>query len=424
MLVRDRVLVSESEKEYTVFSLISSGTGQGDIYKVACGDEIFALKLFYEGESDLMRDQMQVLMKRGKACPAYVHPLDTLSVDGRLGYIMEYIPDSFLSGSALYNGVEQNGHMEELPFNVKISVLHSLSEALAILYNAGLALMDLKFDNFKINPIDWSIKILDTDTVVRSDDGRSIIEGTVGFMPPLTMKRKEVPTKYNDSFALAVIIFMSLLGSHPLMGKMAEIPQDCDIESYLFAEDPVYIWHPTDDRNRPTDECQVTRSRLMKYPKEFLEAMENTFVDGLYIKEKRTTPSRWCDLLKKVYDSSFCCRECGEEQFFCSNGANICDSCGSELVRPLIMLGEKSLPLFRGSEIAPCDLWESAQETPFVTVTATKYKGKVGLLVRGDTVKLSFSDGRKIEFTRGRVAPLFIGATYEYNNKKFIIQEG
>ena len=96
MLVRDRVLVSESEKEYTVFSLISSGTGQGDIYKVACGDEIFALKLFYEGESDLMRDQMQVLMKRGKACPAYVHPLDTLSVDGRLGYIMEYIPDSII----------------------------------------------------------------------------------------------------------------------------------------------------------------------------------------------------------------------------------------------------------------------------------------------------------------------------------------
>lgn len=425
MLLKDTVIVSETNQEYRIMSLVSSGTGQGDIYKVSCEGQEYALKLFYAGESDLMRQQIQVLMKRGKACPEYVHPLDILSIEGRLGYIMEYIPDTYLSGSILYNGVERDGYREELPFHVKLSVLHSLAEALSVLYNANLAMMDLKFDNLKINPNDWSIKILDTDTVVSSNDGKSLIEGTVGFMPPLTMKREETPTKYNDSYALAVIIFMSLLGSHPLMGRMGETPQKCDIETYLFAENPVYVWHPTDKRNRPTEECFITENKLRKYPKDFLVAMERTFVDGLYIKERRTTPDEWCDILQKVYESSYCCVECGEEQFFGQDSACVCDSCGLELVKPLLIVGDQRVPLFVGTSVSSCALWSSSSaEDSFVMITSTRYKGKVGLLVKVDPIKLIFSDNQIIEFTKGKVVPLFTNATYEYHNKKFIIQEG
>ena len=424
MLLKDTVLLSETNQEYRIVSLISSGTGQGDIYKVACDGREYALKLFYDGESDLMRQQIQVLMKRGKACPEYVHPLDIVSAEGRLGYIMEYIPDTYLSGSVLYNGVENNGYREELPFHIKLSVLHSLSEALSILYNANLAMMDLKFDNLKINPEDWSIKILDTDTIVSSKDGKSLIEGTVGFMPPLTMKREETPTKYNDSYALAVIIFMSLLGSHPLMGQMGEIPQSCDIETYLFAENPIYVWHPTDKRNRPTADTQVTENKLMKYPKVFLDAMEKTFVAGLYQKENRTSPIEWCEILQKVYDDSYCCLECGEEQFF-ENSIHYCDSCDAKLVKPLRIVGDHSVPIFMGSVVSSSDLWEtSTVQDSFVTITATRYKGKAGLLVKADVVKLILPNDQTVEFSKGKVVPLFTNATYEYHNKKFIIQEG
>ena len=424
MLIKDTVLVSETQRKYKVCSLISTGTGQGDIYKVVGDDKEYALKLFYDGESDLMRRQIQILMKRGKACPAYVHPLDVVYAEGRLGYIMEYIPDSYLSGSVLYNGIEHEGYREELPFHIKLSVLHSLAEAVSVLYNADLAMMDLKFDNLKINPDDWSIKILDTDTVVSSRDGRSLIEGTVGFMPPLTMKRAELPTKYNDSFALAVIIFMSLMGSHPLMGQLGDVPHDCDLETYLFCKNPIYVWHPTDKRNRPTADCQVTENKLLKYPRVFLEAMQKTFVDGLYKKEKRTSPNEWCDVLKEVYGSSYCCLECGEEQFFDSN-TYICDCCGGELVKPLRAVGDKSIPLFFGSEISCGELWDSSSSTDsFATVAATEYKGKAGLLVKSDSIKIIFEDGQTLEFPKGRVAPLFMNAAYEYHNKKFIIQEG
>ena len=424
MLYKDTVLVSESDQRYTIVSLISSGTGQGDVYKVLCNGDEYALKLFYAGDSDVMREQIQVLMKRGKACAEYVHPIDIVSIDGRLGYIMEYIPDTYLPGSVLYNGIQRDNYREELPFHIKISVLYRLAKALSVLYNANLAMMDLKFDNLKINPQNWQIKILDTDTVVNSNDGKSIIEGTVGFMPPLTMRREEAPTKYNDSYSLAVIIFMSLLGSHPLMGKMSEIPQSCDIDTYLFAKNPIYIWHPTDVRNRPTQDSFMTENKLRKYPEVFLQAMEKTFVDGLYEKEKRSTPNEWCEILEKVYAGSYCCLECGEEQFLDRSCTSICDSCGSVLIKPLIMVGDKCIPLFMESVISSCKLWNSSDsEDEFATVVPTRYKGKAGLLVKSDPIKIIFSDDEQIEFSKGKIAPLFINTIYQYHNKKFRIQE-
>ena len=424
MLEKDTLLVAESGQEYRVLSLISSGTGQGDIYKVSRDDGEYALKLFYAGEEDRMRRQILTLMKRGKACPAYVHPLDILSAEGRLGYVMELIPDDYLPGSVLYNGVENEGRFEELPFHVKLTVLHGLAEALSILYNADLALLDLKFDNLKIHPEDQSVKILDTDTVICSNDDGAMIEGTVGFMPPLTMKGQETPTRYNDSFALAVIIFMTLMGSHPLIGQLGDQPHDGDLETYLFAEDPVYIWHPTDTRNRPTPECYRTECKLMKYPKVFLDAMEDTFVAGLYDRENRTPPDRWCEILEQVYDRSYCCMECGEEQFF-DSPACVCDACGLELIKPLLAVGDRSLPLFLETEISSAELWDQATVSePFATVATTRYKGKLGLKVRKDPIKVIFPDGLTVEFPEGKVAPLFMNATYEYHNKKFTLQEG
>lgn len=423
MLIKDTMIISETNKAYIIASLISTGTGQGDIYRVTYNGKSFAMKLFYEGESDYLREQISILIKRGKACPEYVCPLDIINYDGRLGYIMEYVPDSYLPGSILYNGIENEGRRQMLPFHIKISVLHSLAQAVSILYNANLGIMDLKFDNFKINPKDWSIKILDTDTIVASGNNKPLIEGTVGFMPPLTMKREETPSKYNDSFALAVIIFMSLLGSHPLMGGMAELQQKCDIETYLFAENPIYVWHKIDITNR-TDN-PLTESKLIKYPKILLDAMEKTFVDGLYNKEIRTSPDEWCDILQKIYNDSYCCIECGEEHFFENCNLKICDSCGAELIKPLMIVGDKSVPLFFGNQISSNDLWDSStNQDYFATITATKYRGKAGLLVNLESIKLIFSENQTIEFLKGKIAPLFTNATYEYQNKKFIIKEG
>ncbi len=428
MLQRNQVLTSESGRLYTVCALISSGTAQGDIYRVSSEGIDYALKLFHNGEEETVRTQIQTLMRRGQACAAYVHPLDILSVEGRLGYTMEYIPDTYLSGSVLYNGVEENGRRVSLPYYIKMSVLYNLAEALSVLYNANLALMDLKFDNLKIHPDTWDVKILDTDTVVKSEEGRALVAGTVGFMPPLTMQMRETPGKYNDSFALAVMIFMTLFGSHPLMGKRGDEPLppgSTDVETYLFSEHPVYVAHPTDDSNRPSPESFCTVSRLQKYPAILTHAMERTFVDGLYRRELRTSPSEWCDILKETYDMSYCCAVCGEEHFFGNDTVVVCDGCGNRLPKPLLAVGENSVPLYFGCPVHVADIWPGMGDRPaFCRVDRTPYTGKYGLYVEGDPITLAFPDGERIEFTKGKTAPLFLGAIYEYQNKPFYLKEG
>ncbi len=425
MLEKDQVLESDSRTLYRVDALISSGTAQGDVYRVLNEDGTeYALKLFHAGEEERMLKQIRILIKRGNACPAYVHPLDIIRMDGGIGYVMEYIPDTYLPGSVLVNGVERDGIREELPFHMKMSILHSLSEALAILYNANLAMMDLKFDNLMINPDDGSVKILDTDTVVDSDDGQNLIDGTVGFMPPLTMRHEETPGKYNDSFALAVIIFMTLMGSHPLMGELGEVPHDCDTETYLFSENPVFVMHPADPCNRPTVENFRTEEKYMKYPAVFRAAMERTFVAGLFAREERTTPTEWCEVLRHTYEESYCCAECGEEQFFLHENTALCDCCGCELLKPLLLSADYHVPLYFGRRILNKELWDTTTDAmPAFRVVATRYGGKWGLLSETGEITLRFPNGESVEFPRGKAVPLFMNGTYEYKNKAFTIKE-
>ena len=421
---RDFVITSDTGRQYRVCELISTGTGQGDVYRVQEGDTVYALKLFHGEDHRALRRQIEILLRRGRACPAFVHPLDIVCHEGRVGYVMEFVPDRFLSGNTLYNGVEQEGCFCELPFNVRLSVLYNIAEALAVSYEANLAMMDLKFDNLKFDPDTCEVRIIDTDTIVCSENGKGLIEGTVGFMPPLTMQRLERPDKHNDAFALGVMIFMSLIGAHPLMGSAENNARDCDIETYLLAEHPVYIWHPFDKSNRPTPEQARAACKLGRYPGYFLQAMERTFVEGLYDGEKRTSPTDWCEILQRLYRDSFCCCECGEEQFL-SSSQSCCDNCGSPLIRPLLLQADHTVPLFFGATVTRADLWQGGDhKRALLRVAATPYRGKCGLLVEGDGCLLHLVSGKTVRFERGQVMPLFLNATYETENKRFIIKEG
>ncbi len=422
MLKNDEVLTSESGKQYTVADRISSGTGQGDVYRVFLGDQVFAMKIFHDDDSDYI-GQIHRQMQRGKVCDELVTPIDVINDGKNLGYIMEYITEDYLPGSILYNGIQSEDGKEELPFAVKITALYNISKILSYLFSADLAITDVKFDNCMVNPNNGDVKIFDTDTVIRSENGKSFVEGTLGFMPPLTMLGKESPDKYNDCFALAVMIFMTLMGSHPLMGRMADKIQTEDPETYLFAKRPVYVWHPVNDSNRPDEDNEQTTSKLMKYPEVFIRAMEKTFVDGLYRKEKRTTPSEWCDVLDEVYSSSYCCFECGEEHFF-GDGIDLCTYCGSPLKKPLFIMGDRRTPMFLGNILTESDLWQgSSSKKPLLKIVGTDYNGKYGLLCQNEGVILEFDDGEAVEFPKGKVIPLFTQGSYKIGTKSFMIRE-
>ncbi len=411
---------------YTVRSLLSNDTGQANVYTVEKDGETYVLKLFFrkgEEENRAILSQIAILMRRGEASDAFVTPLETVEHEGRVGYVMEYVGEEYIDGIFLINGI--GGDIQnQVPFAVKLTVLYGLSEAVSALFNAGLALMDLKPENVKFNPYTGAVKILDTDTIVASGS-RGFVFGTPGYMPPAVMRGEEEPDRYADCYALAVIIFLTLFRFHPLEGKADEKELDSDRYEYLYATHPVYVFHPSDFSNRPTDACAMYERRYLRYPTFFTDGFLRTFVYGLSErKEERTTPEEWCGLIERLYEASFLCTVCAEEQFIEREDTVFCEVCGEPLVKPLLLEGDKAVPLYLESEIKESDLcFAPLTDRTLFRVVKTEYSGKFGLMTLHSALRLLFDDGKIVSFEKGTVAPLFLGVRYLFEDKELILRQ-
>lgn len=414
----------ENGNTYIVEKTISIATGQGDIYLVHNErKEKYAFKLFHKGDTKKLRAQIETLIKRGQATDAYVVPIEIVEFDGRLGYIMEYIGKEYLPAAALFNGIEEDGRMVSLDWADRVALLYEIVNALCILNNANLGIMDVKFDNIKIDLDNLKVKILDTDTIVYTED-KSIVLGTTGFMPPLTMIGKEKPNKYNDVYAVAVVIFMALIGVHPLEGARRDKKCNENIDTYLFGTHPLYIFHPNDSSNRPIPQDnygrnqQIAIDKMEKYPEYFRKAMEQTFVDGLYDGKKRVTMEEWKKILERLYGDGYICENCGEEYFF-ENTFNECKACGKELQKPIFLQSDKNIPLFNGLTVFANELFATENHYEVFKVVVTKYDKRYGLenRTRNDVV-LRLSNGEERTFSRGEVFPIFLDSEIEVENKK------
>jgi len=410
---------------YTIDSLISAGTGQGDIYRVFNSrKEVFAMKLFHPGsKKKKLLKQIIRLIKRGQACEVFVIPIEIVDYKQQIGYVMEYIGPEYMNAAALFNGVEKDGVMINLPWHVKLTLLACIVEPFVVLNTAKLGIMDIKFDNIKIDLNNLKVKVLDTDTIVYSKD-KSVVLGTVGFMPPNTMMRRETPNEFNDVYAIAVLIFMTLMGAHPLDGKRRMQPCNEQIDTYLFGTHPVYMFNPNDASNRPIPQDSFGRNqqqvidKFNKYPKYFKDAMRKTFVDGLYDGEKRTTMTEWLEILERLYNDSFICEQCGEEYFLDAN-EKACSVCKQELVKPIFIQSEKSLPIFNGMTIFSDDLWNTTNHYEVFKVVETKYDGRFGLqnLLR-DKAVLKLPNGTEKSFNHSEEIPIFLYGDIEIESNK------
>jgi len=415
-----RVFSDDGRREFIVDTLIHEGSGQGDIYKVHAGRETYAMKLYHTGDPLMHRRQIGNLQKRGRASAAFVHPLFTVKVGERIGYVMEYVGgDHFTSASVLFNGIRKNdgnGNQVrmELPFHQKLEILYNIVEAIMILYEADIALMDVKFDNIMVNMNDLTVKILDTDTAV-GRGSKPIVRGTVGFMEPRVMRGEILPSKYSDAYALAVMIWMTLISGHPLRGKKYDEPCNNDIDTYTFAINPIYVYHRKDASNRPPETDKRVIERMKVYPKYFADAMHRTFVDGLFDGSKRVEPREWLDILTQLYEDHFICKQCGEEQFFGTSAKN-CHVCGAELSPPIKIFCEKSqapgVRLFNGTEVWTGEVFGDQNSAPLFRVVPLEHENKYGLLCIGhQSVTVKLQNGLEKELFRNDVLPIFMDAT-------------
>ncbi len=137
-----------------------------------------------------------------------------------VGYIvMEYV-----GGSSLKQLVEARGPgIRPLPVGQAIAYALEMLPALGYLHSLGLAYCDFKPDN--VIQYDRQVKLIDMGAVIRIDDLRSAVYGTVGYQAPEIAT--DGPSASSDLFTVGRTLAVLALGIVPAKrGVVTPIPAD------------------------------------------------------------------------------------------------------------------------------------------------------------------------------------------------------
>jgi serine/threonine protein kinase len=196
----------------------------------------------------------------------------------------------------------------------------NLTNSFLKLHAAGLCHRDINLGNVFFNPGTGDIRLGDTDNVdVNLTPGS--IKGTPGFMAPEVANGVVEPNAAGDRFSLAVLLFFIFLAGHPLKGKrQLTLPYDAtdpDQSRRLYALEPVFLFDPHDESNRPQPGVHDNPlSFWPTYPDSLRKLFTRAFTVGLYDPDARVTENEWRKEMCALRDAIFYCPSCGAENFF------------------------------------------------------------------------------------------------------------
>lgn len=304
---------------------IGSGS-QGQVYEVALQEEHLALKWYLPcciardphlerrlGESIRATAPNQhflwpIALLRPTAATV---PLIRCRPTG-FGYLMPLRPAGYVAA------VEHIAGRIEISLRAALRAAFFLADAFHALHSKGLCYKDISLGNLFLEPGSGRILICDNDNV--EVDGRDLgsVLGTPGFMAPEILLRQAKPGADSDLFSLAVLLFRLLTRHDPLRGRL-ELEIRCLDEPArrrLYGEDPVFIFNPSDPRNRPDPELhQAALITWPIYPAELRALFLQTFVSGLKTPARRALTGQWKEALALTLDRRQLCGACGQENF-------------------------------------------------------------------------------------------------------------
>jgi len=321
------------------------GGSQGQVFEVAVGDELLALKWYLPGflrRDPGLADRLAESIRRGAPNGDFLWPLALLrpteapavlpgTVGSGFGYLMPLRPASFC------------GAVDHAAGRLTISlqnVLRSaffLARAFHALHSRGLCYKDVSLGNLFFDAGRGRILIGDNDNVEVSGRGGGAVVGTWGFMAPEVALGRARPDGGSDLFSLAVLLFHLLTRHDPFKGALERAIPCLDLPSRrrLYAEEPLFVFDPRDSRNRP-DPIEHAAALLTwpLYPRALQQLFERSFGPGLADPRSRTLTGQWCQQLAACLDLRRLCPVCAEENLLEVRAAGLCRSCGAPLPPP------------------------------------------------------------------------------------------
>jgi eukaryotic-like serine/threonine-protein kinase len=320
MLKRGEVLIARNMQSAAIIEDTLGEGAQAEVYRARIGDKDYALKWYrpeFLSADPRLWERLKVAISSGTPTEQFLWPFDLVSYPRSSaygGYLMPIKTPEFISMGGLIGGKTAPA------FRALTMVGFNLAHSFLKLHAAGLCYRDINFGNVFFNPDTGDIRIADNDNVdVNLKPGS--IKGTPDFMAPEVAKDLVAPNAASDRFSLAVLLFRIFMIGHPLRGKreltLPYDPSDPDQSHRLCAVDPVFIFDPNNDSNRPSPgvhDCPLNYWPI--YPGSLRKLFIRAFTEGLHDPDARVMENEWRKELCALRDAIFLCPHCGAENFF------------------------------------------------------------------------------------------------------------
>ncbi|MGD9998189.1 MAG: serine/threonine protein kinase [Ilumatobacteraceae bacterium] len=323
-----------------VVRLLGEG-GQGGVYEVTTADrERLAVKWYHpHATTAFQRDNIMNLVERGAPNQRFLWPSETVSCADRpgFGYAMQLRPPQFVGLAALLNGAV------DASLRTVCTIGYQLADSYLMLHSQGLCYRDISFGNVFFDPSTGDTLICDNDNVGVDGETASNVIGTKRFMAPEIVRREAKPSIDTDLYSLSVLLFYLLAVGHPLLGRreLDHAVWNEEAEMQLFGRQPVFIFDPKDESNRPAPGVHdAVVANWSIFPRSLQTMFVRAFTRGIVDpRNGRIRESQWRAELVRCRDLLSSCTRCGAANFFDRDRADsTCWNCSSALSPPVCLV--------------------------------------------------------------------------------------
>lgn len=294
------------------------GGGQGEVYRVTLNHQPLALKWFfphYLRQDTRLRERLERAIQTGAPSDRFLWPIEMVNAPGTagVGYLMALREPRFKGMSDLVT------RRVETSLETLTTIGFELAHSFLQLHAKGLCYRDISFGNVFFDPMTGEIRIADNDNV--DVDGQpGAIGGTARFMAPEIVRGESTPSTQTDLFSLAVLLFYLLMNHHPLEGAREAAIRCFDLPAMtrLYGAEPVFIFDPDDESNRPMPGLHDNALAFWPlYPHFLRQLFVRSFTEGIRDPAHgRVRESEWRVVLVRLRDSIIYCPSCGAENFY------------------------------------------------------------------------------------------------------------
>jgi serine/threonine protein kinase len=325
-LPKGHTIETKDYKKIVVDQKLGEG-GQGAVYKVDFNGAQKALK-WYSGKKfenpNKFYENLENNIKIGKPSNAFLWPEAITEKQGTaFGYIMDLRPSEYKDFSLFLIGREGFAST-----NAITRTAMYITAGFRALHQKGYSYQDLNDGNFFIEPKSGNVLICDNDNV--SEYGKaSGIAGKARYMAPEVVKGNAKPGTQTDLFSLSLVLFLLWASGHPLEGKASCVPcMNAKYEKKIYGENPVFIYDPKDDSNRPVQ--GIHKGVINKWPflPDYLqEAFKKAFSNEVLTNpQQRIIEQEWLRIFIRMRGEIDKCA-CGEIYFADPISQNLCPEC-------------------------------------------------------------------------------------------------